>query len=301
MPAPEHCDVKRAARPTSPIRFYFGIPLRARASALNWDQVCRNLDATLDSLAQQTRRDFRVLVSCHDIPDIDTRGLDIRFMKAGFAPPLDDQGRPKNDKHKKKHRLGLEVGKEVEEDVYFMPLDADDLVHPELVETVLKDDNRVGYLMERGLIFNAATGHCRECDPETHPFWRYCGSCAVLYFKADELPQWKGDKSRYYSCFLNHKRYAQTAREAGRALVPLDTPMAVYIINHGENDWTVYRQGSDGKTDHVEKSPIRDSRRLNALRALYPQLSFSAPGVGAHPLVRRARRGLRGLKHRWQK
>lgn len=286
MPVTEHRDHERAEQLESNIRFYFGIPLRSRACAMNWEQVCSNFALTLDSLARQTRRDFRVLVSCHDIPDVDTRGLNIRFLKAGFPPPFDDNGQPGNDKHKKKHRLGLELGKEMGEDVYFMPLDADDLVHPALVETVLEDDNRTGYLIERGLMFNATTGHYRECDDRSRPFWRYCGSCAVIYFNADELPQSKGDKSRYYSHFLNHIHYAEAAHNAGRPLVPFKAAMAVYVINHGENDWTAYRRKPDGKTRYVEERPIYKRQQLQMIQALFPQLEAKSPGLKAYPLIR---------------
>ncbi|WP_162617909.1 hypothetical protein [Salinicola halophilus] len=278
--------------------FFFGIPLRAKATALDWTCVCHNFAKTLDSLSRQTCQSFRVLVSCHDIPNVDTRGLDIRFIKAGFPVPIDDNGRTRSDKHKKKHRLGIELANEMENDAYFMPLDADDLVHPRLVETVLGDDNRRGYLLEKGYIYNAATGQCRACDPQTHPFWRYCGSCAVIHFTPDDLPQYKGDSSRYYSRFLNHKDYADVARDAGRALMPFDEPMAVYVIDHGENDWTVYRQQKDGKSNYVARAPIRDKARLNALRETFPQLDLNevfppAPRGG----VRRRLKTLLGLTY----
>jgi hypothetical protein len=290
MSAPEHGGSDHSDQP---IRFYFGIPLRARASALNWTQVCDNLARTLDSLARQTRNDFRVLISCHDIPDIDTRGLNVRFLQAGFAPPVDEQGKPRSDKHKKKRRLGHELAKEVTDGVYFMPLDADDLIHPELVEKVLSDDNRRGYLIERGWMFNTATGHYRECTEKQNPFWRYCGSCAVIYFEPDELPLEKGDKSRYYSRFLNHIHYAEVAEAAGRPRAPFSDAMAVYVINHGENDWTVYRQRPDGKTHYVEQRPVRDRRQLQTLKVLYPQLNAATPPPRAWSWVCQQSRRLR--------
>ncbi|WP_457807663.1 hypothetical protein [Kushneria sp. EE4] len=271
---------------SSPPRFYFGIPLRARACAMNWAQVCSNLARTLDSLARQSRRDFRVLVSCHDIPDVDTRGLDIEFLTVDFPPPFDDSGRPGNDKHKKKHQLGLALGREVTDDVYYMALDADDLIHPALVETVLEDDNQRGYLIERGLMFNAATGHYRACGEDSRPFWRNCGSCAVVYFTADELPQSRRDKTRYYSRFQNHIRYVEVARDAGRPLTPFKEAMAVYVVNHGENDWTAYRCRADGKTRYIEARPIHQRYQIETLQTLFPQLEARKPGLWAHPLIR---------------
>ena len=50
---------------------YFGVTLRSRASAKNWNNVEKDFNRTLRSLYNQTDPDFRIIVACHDIPRLD--------------------------------------------------------------------------------------------------------------------------------------------------------------------------------------------------------------------------------------
>ena len=50
---------------------YFGVTLRSKASAKNWEHVERDFNRTLRSLYRQTDPEFRIIVACHDIPRLD--------------------------------------------------------------------------------------------------------------------------------------------------------------------------------------------------------------------------------------
>ena len=49
---------------------YFGIPLRSKATANDWDKVSLFFNRTLWSVYRQTDSDFRIIVACHDIPEL---------------------------------------------------------------------------------------------------------------------------------------------------------------------------------------------------------------------------------------
>ena len=49
---------------------FFGIALKARATAKSWALVVRDFNRTLASIYNQSNPNFRVLVGCHEIPDL---------------------------------------------------------------------------------------------------------------------------------------------------------------------------------------------------------------------------------------
>ncbi|WP_457807662.1 glycosyltransferase family A protein [Kushneria sp. EE4] len=277
----------RASDASTGCRFFFGIPLRARARCRDWPRLCRNLERTLACLARQQCGDFRVLIACHEPPDIDTHGLDVEFVPADIPlPPLrNDQGLPGSDKPAKKRLLGVALARQTQAPFYFMHLDADDLVHPELVARVLADDNQRGYLIDQGVMFDCITGTFGQCDPLTSPFYQHCGSCAVVYFQGDELPRALTGRGTYFTRFTKHRLYGDVAAAHGRPLTPLPGNMGVYVVNHGENDVSIYRGDRDGKSRFVRRRGISDEHEIARLLALFPELDgFMLDAVSASPL-----------------
>lgn len=255
-------------------RFYFGIPLRARACSQDWSLVCRNLERTLAALANQRCRDFAVLICCHEQPEIDTFGLDVAFILADSPPPplVDEKGEPGNDKPLKKRMLGMALTQRVNAPFYYMQLDADDLVHPELVAATLRDDNRRGYLIDKGFMLDGSSGRFGVCDPDHSPFWQQCGSCAVVYFTPEDLPVKLKDNQCYFTKFQRHREYADIAAQHGRPLTAFEDYMGVYIVNHGENDVSVYRGKLEAKPSYVRRHLLEDNETLRQLALLYPSL-----------------------------
>ena len=49
---------------------YFGVPLRSKASSNNWDNVTRVFNRTLRSIYRQTDPGFKIIVACHDLPEL---------------------------------------------------------------------------------------------------------------------------------------------------------------------------------------------------------------------------------------
>ncbi|HSD35560.1 MAG TPA: glycosyltransferase family A protein, partial [Alphaproteobacteria bacterium] len=163
---------------------FFGIPLRARATAIDWSKTCRDFSRTLASIYNQSNPNFRIIVCCHDIPDLliptDQR---LEFIKV-HTPAPDLRADPKSifpDKSRKMrkaierfHALG---------GGWLMILDADDLVSSRLVEFVSRSDNENGFLVREGYLLDQDSRACARIPNEhvfDHPFDQICGSCAVL-------------------------------------------------------------------------------------------------------------------------
>ena len=127
-------------------KFVFAIPLRAKASSRNWDKVCKNLQRTMSNLSRQSDPGFKVYIAAHERPSIDYYNLDVEIVLAPFPPPSSIKAAG-SDKFRKNQLIGAALRSQSYAPLYVMPLDADDLVDPSLVEFVRTDDNKKGYLI----------------------------------------------------------------------------------------------------------------------------------------------------------
>jgi hypothetical protein len=210
--------------------FTFGIPLRSRVTAKDWGQVCRLFEATLHSVLRQTDENFRVIIACHELPEVvglsDPRVL---IVQTPFPPPsaLPEQ---MTDKGRKRRLIGATL--RALDGGYLMLLDADDLVSNRLVAFARRDAHPHGYILREGYEFDASSQRIRVAPR----FNRLCGSSAIIRFDADELPPSVNEEDiSYFSRFSNHVHWEAVAAAAARALKPLPFPGAVYVMNNGEN------------------------------------------------------------------
>jgi hypothetical protein len=246
-------------------KFIFGIPLRAKALSDDWDLVCKNLERTLSSLSQQKDKDFIVYIAAHEHPPVNFQNLTVKVLLATHTPDINKMG---GDKGRKKQMIGASLREDGYESVYFMHLDADDLVDPSLVEFVQRDDNKRGYLLTRGYIYDVMNDRISK----SKAFYKHCGSCAILYFTRDDFPLNIKDKNCYYSQFGRHKQYKDVALQFGRELQPLKKPMVVYMVNHGENT-RKYRGKGQAKVNFVKKHQITDNNRLASIKVRFPDIN----------------------------
>ena len=226
---------------TNSVPFFFGIPLRAKVASRNWDLVCSNLKRTLTSLAGQTERRFRVLLACHDVPDFLAEEphlaamVDVIDVSGDFGPAQEVE-QFNRDKARKKRAIGAHLHKSDVEECYVMFFDADDLLHKRFVEWVLERDNKRGVLIPNGYIFNNATSGIALANEEIRPFYRQCGSCAVMYFQRGEFPKRFDDTRNHFSKFKAHTQFHEVAAEFGRPLEPMSEYVGLSMVNHGENN-----------------------------------------------------------------
>lgn len=208
----------------------FGLPLRSQRSTQNWTQISALFDATLRSILAQTDGDFRVILACHEVPDVP--GLDdarVTTVQADFPAPVTfaDQ---MVDKAMKRRLVGATL--RAQGGGYLMMVDADDLVSNQLVAFVRRDASPHGYILKSGYELDAGTGRMRIAPR----FDQLCGTSAIVHFREADLPiAVQGPKAGFYLSFTSHTEYESNAREHNRPLVPLPFPGAVYVMNHGEN------------------------------------------------------------------
>ncbi|MGM8850983.1 hypothetical protein ACS8E6_10795 [Salinicola halophyticus] len=255
--------------------FHFGICLRAKACSQNWALTCQNLERTLENLARQRSRDFRVWIAVHERPEIRTFGLDVEYVVVDFEPPVRADGTFGNDKRRKRNAIGEALKAQARNGFYYMQLDADDLLDPSLVLAVTSDDNRRGYLIENGYIFDYEKRAVARCSEETVPFWHQCGSSAVLFFEPDDFNR-DGEDESYFERQRMHEQFAALAQIKGKPLTSWVDDMALYLVNHGENQWSNYRHENDGransKSKFVHRYKLESPAALDIFALRYPEL-----------------------------
>lgn len=210
-------------------QFFFGVPLRARATAQSWDRVCALLQMCLRSVINQTDGDFHILLACHDVPDFaemsDPR-VQILCIEAPVPTTPDEQ---MYDKGRKTRAIRVAMGQHG--GGYLMLLDADDLVSNKLVSFVRCDQDPNGYLIDNGYEYDCSTGRVRFAPR----FNRVCGSSAIFHFAPEDLPQTADDVDSTSDKFKGHNIWAATAADLGRPFCKLPFRGAMYLTNNGEN------------------------------------------------------------------
>jgi len=118
-----------------------------------------------------------------------------------------------------------------------MFLDADDLIHRDLLARVL-EHGRESYLIDRGYVYDAPSGLLWK---RAEHFHQICGSSLVYAFHSEELPTSWEDESVQFALFgskpyqRGHQACDLVATELGRPPPQLPFPAVVYLANHEES------------------------------------------------------------------
>ena len=202
----------------------FVIPLRGKAASNDWQMVTRLVARTVRSVCNQTCDDFRIVLVCHDIPDLGFTHprLDIFTVETPVYPDL----RRRRDDRNHKTFVGIKKLLRYAPS-HVMKLDADDCVSRRLAEYVGRHPNDNGWYIRRGYFHTEAMP---SVHVERFRFHKWCGSSYILKIGDMGLPdQWDG------TWYFKHTRMVKMQKKRGAPLAPLPFAGAVYNISHGEN------------------------------------------------------------------
>lgn len=213
---------------------YFGVTLRCKAVAKNWEHVVRDFHRTLRSICQQTDPDFRVIVACHEIPDM-PGGYDerVEFLQADIPFPTT----PHEMMQDKGYKLSM-IGKRIRElgGGYTMIVDADDLISNRVAAYVNAHPGQNGFAPKYGYVHVMGEKSVRRT---LHPD-QICGSCIVVNYTVDDLPAElpsspQDESAKGYILRKAHPTIRPHMAEIGRPLAELPFPATVYIRGTGDN------------------------------------------------------------------
>ena len=210
---------------------YFGIPLRSKASSNNWEQICLSFNRTLWSVYNQTNPSFKIIVVCHEIPNLlkhyDER---VEFIQVNIPFPenLDEQ---MCDKGYKVHT----IGKRIREmgGGFTMIVDADDLYSNRIAQFVIDNPNQNGWVMKTGYEYIWFKNHLKLSLK--HP------PQPIVNYKVVDLPydlknaMNSSDINAKYIIRKGHGNIEEVCKQLGRPLQKLPFIAHIYVKYHGDN------------------------------------------------------------------
>ncbi|MCL1473010.1 glycosyltransferase family A protein [Argonema antarcticum] len=214
----------------------FVIPLKSPKVSKSWELVSKLLERTLKSVCNQTSSDFRVIVVCHQKPQIEFNHPHITYIEVDFPIPGQDYQSKSLDKGRKILH-GLFYAREFNPS-HTMVVDADDCVSKHLAKFVTQNPQSNGWFFNPGYVYQ--TGK-KLIYFRKKAFNKLCGTSNIIRYDLHKLPddinQDYPELNKYYD---NHSHVEDQMVKRGNPLEPLPFIGAIYIIGNQEN---IYLQG----------------------------------------------------------
>jgi hypothetical protein len=210
----------------------FIIPLKSKQVSKDWERVSKLLERCVRSITNQTSEKFKVIIVCHEQPNIQINDPSINYLHANFLPPNLEEINAVNLMDKDKNNkmwLGLEYAHQLNPS-HVMFVDADDCISCHIAKFVNDNPHVNGWFLDSGYVYK--DGSNRIFYKKKNFYWLSGTSHIIKY----SLLQDKSIKSFYTeSNDALHQRIVKILEERKTSLVPLPFPGAVYITENGEN------------------------------------------------------------------
>lgn len=211
----------------------FGIPLRSRAASSEWSTVSMLFNRTLKSVYNQTDPDFRIIVACHQIPDINFSIDDrVEFICLTTPPPI-NKNEMMIDKGDKVHAIAKRV-RQLHAG-FVMMVDADDLVSNRIASYVNSNPNSNGYVSTKGYYYHLGDGFFKKGIRFPN------GSSTIVKYSLNDLPsedyicRVDGNNSNPHLIRKRHGDIPNICKQEGRPLQQLPFIASIYVRRTGEN------------------------------------------------------------------
>ena len=209
----------------------FVIPLKSSQVSKSWEHVSKLFERCVRSVCNQTSNNFRVVVVCHEKPQIEFSHPHITYIEVDFpAPDIDNESKILDKR--RKIIWGLNYARQLKA-TYTMNLDADDCVSKHLAEFVEQKPHSNGWFLDRGYLYQDGSNLLYLKRKDLH---QWCGSCHIVRYDLLNLPERvedeSGDLSNYY---CSHRKVVNKFAQEGTPIEPLPFTGAIYVLGHGDN------------------------------------------------------------------
>ena len=210
----------------------FIIPVKSPQLSKSWDHVSKLFERCIRSVCNQTSANFRVIVVCHEKPQIEFSHPHITYIEVDFPPPAPD-GKSKGIDKLRKILLGLNYARQLNPS-HAMNVDADDCVSKHLAKLVEQNPQSNGWFVDKGYVYEDGS---KILYFKRKDFHQWCGTCNIVRYDLIDIPE------RIEDAWINFKKYYCSHRRLVKKLAQQGTPLnrlpfsgAIYILGHGDND-----------------------------------------------------------------
>lgn len=229
----------------------FIMPLKSKRVSSSWEQVSRLFERALRSACGQTSDAFKVIVICHEKPDISFSHPAIDYIRVDFSTPADADFCMPTQTAKSAANMALAssvdrgnvdklrkvwIGHNYAHTLncsHVMVLDSDDLVSNRLAELVASNPDSNGWFMTSGYFYKEGSS-CIYL--KKYKFHLSCGSCRIIrrdFYSFTQAFQNPLIVSR--ELLRRHTPHRQTRLDNGKSLNVLLFPGAIYSTENGDN------------------------------------------------------------------
>ena len=272
--------------------FIFGIALRPRRRARNWERILDNLQETLRSILNQLDRNFEVFIATEDeidLPEI----ANPKIKLLNVRPPATLLGTETNyaSSHQDIYfrRKAITEAAKSSGGRYLMHVDADDLISNRLVSKVRRMPDAAGYAIVTGWVMDFRTRNVHPCPHKNlydyndgfydNGFDTICGSTLIFSLKDNgfEPKPWP-----LAAIVLGHHIVRKTLAQSHNPILAIDDPLVIYVLNTGENNSNVHPDAPWKKFSFdTGAAAARFGRQMTAeLRAEFGQPFSAEPKSG---------------------
>ncbi|MFD1899921.1 hypothetical protein GQR36_07350 [Enterococcus termitis] len=217
---------------------YFTIPLRSKHASNNWQDVEKLFNNTLSSILNQTDDNYRIIVCCHDVPNLfygnEFFADKIDFITVEYPPP-ENHHEQMVDKFYKKLYLMTKVRNLGGGHVMFV--DADDLVNCNLASFVNDNPLINGWVLKDGYIYDAKNKKAKKAQTSIKFVARllFLNLKLAIFLNSFHLIVMHQLNTKIMF-FANHiLKPLKYTKEKNLTIDELPFIGAMYIINNGEN------------------------------------------------------------------
>jgi hypothetical protein len=205
----------------------FLIPIKSPKVAKSWTELSKMFERCLGSACNQTSSEFRVIVVCHERPEISFHHPQVQYIEVNFPIPGSTLPEKMKDKEKKL-AVGLLAARELQP-THIMPVDADDCISKRLVSFVAQNPQSNGWYIDIGYEYQEGS---RKIMVRKENFYKLCGTCNIINYRLFSLPdKVLGDEPLTgHDNFLEGHPSAKISLAArGTPIEPLPFPGAIYV------------------------------------------------------------------------
>lgn len=207
----------------------FVVPLKSKTVTLSWDYTSKLLERCLHSICNQTSADLKVIVACHEKPDVSFCDSRVKYVSVNYSPPDKLDYNAKRLDKVQKVAVGLRVAQEYDFS-HAMIVDADDCVHREVASFVNAHQDEPGWYIDKGYRYIDRRKRILPIDKD---FDKICATSIIVKPSVYNLPtKIDYDPVRYNSLLKNfiwHSKAKQHLLDQNIYLKPLPFRGAIYI------------------------------------------------------------------------